>query len=83
MTTTLGCDPGITRAAPAPLPANYGGAATRYSHQRDLAMMGLINGAERTPGEFRAVVRGAGLEVTKIWECRSEVSIVECKLTAA
>lgn len=77
MNTTLGCpelDP-----APSPLPANYG-YYTRYSHQRDLAMMGIINGIERTPAQFKAIVEAAGLRIEKIWDCRSQVSIVEVRL---
>lgn len=77
MNTTLGCaqiDP-----APVPLPANYG-AFTRWSHQRDLTMMAIINGIERTPAEFEDIVHKAGLVVSKIWLCRSQVSLVECVL---
>ena len=76
MNTTLGC-PELS-PAPSPLPANYG-VYTRYSHQRDLAMMGIINGIERTPEQFRKLVAAAGLRVHKIWECRSQVGIVELR----
>lgn len=76
MNTTLGC-PELSRA-PAPLPANYG-VYTRYSHQRDLAMMGIINGIERTPEQFRVLVEKAGLRVQRIWECRSQVGVVELR----
>jgi hypothetical protein len=79
MNTTLGC-PELD-SAPPPLSANYG-YYTRYSHQRDLAMMGIINGIERTPAQFRTIVEAAGLCVEKIWECRSQVSIVEVRLPA-
>lgn len=77
MNTTIGCaelDP-----APAPLLANYG-YYTRYSHHRDMSVMGVINGIERTPAQFKAIVEAAGLRVEKFWECRSQVSIVEVKL---
>lgn len=77
MNTTLGSpelDP-----APAPLPANWG-YYTRYSHQRDLAMMSIINGIERTPSEFVDIIEKAGLRLKKIWDCRSQVSIVEIVL---
>ncbi len=77
MNTTLGC-PELT-AAPRPLPANYG-VYTRYSHQRDLAVMSLINGIERTPRQFREIVEEAGLKLHKIWECRSQVSLLELTL---
>ena len=42
--------------------------------------MGVINGIERTPAQFKAIVEAAGLRVEKFWECRSQVSIVEVKL---
>lgn len=76
MNTTLGC-PELS-PAPEPLPKNYGWY-TRYSHQRDLAMMGIINGIERTPEQLRQVVEQAGLRIEKIWECRSQVGIVELR----
>ena len=76
MNTTLGCLE--LESAPVPLPANYG-YYTRYSHQRDLCMMGIINGIERTPLQFRELVEKAGLRIEKIWECRSQVSIVELR----
>ena len=65
-------------SAPSPLPSNYGYFA-RWNHQVDLAMMGIINGIERTPGQFRKLVEEAGLRIEKIWECRSLSSIVECR----
>jgi hypothetical protein len=74
MNTTLGC-PELP-AAPPPLPANYG-YHTRYSHQRDLTMMAIINGIERTPDMFRDIAMRSGLVMNKIWECRSQVSLVE------
>ncbi|KAF2821202.1 O-methyltransferase A [Ophiobolus disseminans] len=77
MNTTLGC-PELP-PAPAPLPANWG-YYTRYSHQRDLAMMSIINGIERTPAQFREIVELAGLKLRKIWDCRSQVSLVEVVL---
>ncbi|KAI5814555.1 S-adenosyl-L-methionine-dependent methyltransferase [Pyronema omphalodes] len=74
MNTTLGC-PELP-AAPSPLPSNYG-YHTRYSHQRDLTMMAIINGIERTPDMFRDIAMRSGLVMNKIWECRSQVSLVE------
>lgn len=62
--------------APEPLPANWG-YYTRYSHQRDLAMMSIINGIERKPAEFRNLIERAGLRLRKIWDCRSQVGLVE------
>ena len=77
MNTTLGCEE--LSKAPEPLPANYG-YYTRYSHQRDLAMMSIINGIERTPAQFRDIIERAGLKMMKIWECRSQVSLIEISL---
>ncbi|KAI0409179.1 S-adenosyl-L-methionine-dependent methyltransferase [Xylaria palmicola] len=77
MNTTNGC--GELPAAPEPLPANWGYYA-RYSHQRDLAMMSIINGIERKPAEFRELVNRAGLKLRKIWDCRSQVGLVEIVL---
>jgi hypothetical protein len=77
MNTTLGSEE--LTAAPAPLPANWG-SYTRYSHHRDLAMMAIINGIERTPAEFRKIIEKAGLRLRKIWDCRSQVSLVEVVL---
>jgi hypothetical protein len=77
MNTTTGCDE--LPAAPEPLPANWG-YYTRYSHQRDLAMMSIINGIERKPAEFRELVDRAGLKLRKIWDCRSQVGLVEIVL---
>lgn len=77
MNTTRGCDE--LPAAPAPLPANWG-YYTRYSHQRDLAMMSIINGIERKPAEFNNLVDRAGLRLRKIWDCRSQVGLVEIVL---
>ncbi|KAH7304214.1 S-adenosyl-L-methionine-dependent methyltransferase [Stachybotrys elegans] len=77
MNTTAGCPE--LRPAPAPLPANWG-YYTRYSHQRDLAMMSIINGIERKPAEFRRLAERAGLRLRKIWDCRSQVGLVELVL---
>jgi hypothetical protein len=77
MNTTRGSEELI--AAPAPLPANWG-YYTRYSHQRDLAMMATINGIERTPAQFHNIIEKAGLKLNKIYDCRSQVSLVEVVL---
>lgn len=77
MNTTVGCD--AIQSAPAPLPANYG-YSTRYSHQRDITMMNVINGIERTPDDFRELIEKAGLVMSRIYDCRSQVSLVECVL---
>ncbi|RYP34683.1 hypothetical protein DL766_002874 [Monosporascus sp. MC13-8B] len=74
MNTTLGCEE--LKSAPEPLLANYG-PYVRYSHQRDLAMMSIINGIERTPEQLKKLLSAAGLKIRKIWECRSQVGIVE------
>lgn len=77
MNTTLGC-PEMKRA-PLPLLANYG-YYTRASHSRDITMMAVINGIERTPAQIKALVEAAGLKLQKIWECRSVMSLVEVVL---
>ncbi|KKA24443.1 O-methyltransferase [Rasamsonia emersonii CBS 393.64] len=77
MNTTYG-SPDIP-SAPSPLPANYG-YYVRYCHHRDLGLMSIINGIERTPAEFEALVKQAGLRIIRIWECRSMVGIVEVGL---
>lgn len=78
MNTTEG-DPDL-KSAPSPLPANYG-YYTRFSHSRDITMMSCINGIERTPAEFKNILEAAGLKLNKIWECRSQVSLIEAALT--
>ncbi|KAJ5990773.1 hypothetical protein N7522_010980 [Penicillium canescens] len=78
MNTTAGFA-GRIASAPKPLPANYG-YFTRYSHQRDIAMMSIINGIERTPAEFQNIIERSGLVMTRIYDCRSQVSLVECSL---
>ncbi|CAG8892503.1 unnamed protein product [Penicillium egyptiacum] len=80
MNTTLGFE-GIS-SAPEPLPANYGYFA-RYSHQRDITMMSIINGIERTPAQFERIINLAGLSLSKIYDCRSQVSVVMCELPKA
>ncbi|KAF4213605.1 hypothetical protein CNMCM5878_010291 [Aspergillus fumigatiaffinis] len=74
MNTTIG-DPDL-ESAPSPLPANYG-YHTRFSHSRDITMMSCINGIERTPAEFKSLLQAAGLKLKKIWDCRSQVSLIE------
>lgn len=70
--TTAGFPSSIS-SAPEPLSANYG-YFTRYSHQRDITMMSIINGIERTPVEFQNIIERAGLVMSKIYDCRSPVS---------
>ncbi|KAF7362381.1 O-methyltransferase gedA [Mycena venus] len=67
--------------APKPLLPNYG-QPQRFIHCRDLNMMNLINGTERTVSEMTSVIERAGLVVEKIWECRGAVHITECVLPA-
>ncbi|KAH9925251.1 S-adenosyl-L-methionine-dependent methyltransferase [Fomitopsis serialis] len=66
------------KAAPAPLPANYG-RADLIKGMHDMVMLSLLNGAERTPEQLEAVANRAGLKVVKIWECRGPVSITELR----
>lgn len=56
------------------------GYYTRYSHQRDIALMATLNGIERTPREFRNIIERANLKLLKIWDCRSQVGLVEVVL---
>lgn len=77
MNTTLGT--AEINPAPAPLLANYG-SSVRYSHQRDLCMMEIINGIERTRDQLRNVVEKAGLRIKRVWECRSQLALVELRL---
>ena len=77
MNTTIGSS--VLHSAPSPLPANYGYHA-RLSHSRDLTMLASINGIERTPDEFEALVDAAGLKIKKIWAIRSQISIIEAVL---
>ncbi|KAL6234377.1 S-adenosyl-L-methionine-dependent methyltransferase [Aspergillus navahoensis] len=65
--------------APKPLPADYG-VYSRYSHERDLVMLSLFNSKERTMDDFRELIRRAGLVVNKVYECRSHMSLIECRL---
>lgn len=80
MNTTMG-SPDLPRA-PEPLPANWGYFA-RYSHQRDLAMMSTLNGIERKPSEFEELVKRAGLRINKVYDCRSQVGLIEVVIPAA
>jgi hypothetical protein len=73
------CGSAQMASAPSPLPANYGYFG-RYGHHRDLGLMSIINGIERTPAEFQSLVERAGLKIIKIWECRSLNDIVEVGL---
>ncbi|RMZ83963.1 hypothetical protein DV737_g1338, partial [Chaetothyriales sp. CBS 132003] len=77
MNTTLGSP--YQTSAPAPLPANYG-YHTRFSHSRDITMMATINGIERTPEEFKAIIEAAGLKIRQILAVRSQVSLIEAEL---
>ena len=78
MNTTIGC-PDVLPSAPEPLPANYG-INVRFSHQRDLCMMGIINGIERTPSQLKVLLEKAGLRIERVWEARSQVPIVEARV---
>ncbi|KAI2625786.1 putative O-methyltransferase [Hypoxylon sp. NC1633] len=77
LTETLG-DPYV-KAAPKPLLANYGIHA-HHGFSLDIAMMSLMNGKERTPSEFRKLFERAGLAMIKVWDCRSILGIIECRL---
>lgn len=67
------------KAAPAPLPANYGQAST-FKGQHDMVMLSLFNAHERTPEEFEDIAGRAGLRIETIWECRAPLDLVELRL---
>lgn len=77
LTETIG-DPYV-KAAPKPLLANYG-IHGHHGFALDIAMMSLMNGKERTPSEFRRLFEQAGLKMVKVWDCRSILGIIECRL---
>ncbi|KAK7057698.1 O-methyltransferase gedA [Favolaschia claudopus] len=70
------------KIAPEPLLPNYG-SPQRFIHCRDLNMMNLINGTERTASEMTSVVERAGLVLQKVWECRGAVHVTECVLPSS
>ncbi|KIK64596.1 hypothetical protein GYMLUDRAFT_981809 [Collybiopsis luxurians FD-317 M1] len=79
MNTTIGqprIPEGGLGAAPSPLPKNWGHSA-RFSHMRDLIMMTLFNGRERTAEELAALAEQAGLKVVRIGPCRGLLWITE------
>ncbi|PCH41151.1 S-adenosyl-L-methionine-dependent methyltransferase [Wolfiporia cocos MD-104 SS10] len=75
--TTVGSP--LLKAAPPPLPPNYG-VARYFGNMHDLTMMAIHNGMERTPEMLDAVAKHAGLKVTKIWECRGIIYIAELRI---
>ncbi|EMD32674.1 hypothetical protein CERSUDRAFT_118699 [Gelatoporia subvermispora B] len=77
LNTTLGSP--LLRSAPPPLPANYG-IEHQLTHSRDLNMLTLFNGMERTPEDMCMLAEKAGLKVVKVWECRSSLAITEMRL---
>ena len=81
MISTLPSPDPVIPSAPSPLAANYG-VGVGYSYQGDLCMMGIINGIERTPDQLKAVVEKSGLRIDKVWECRSQMPIVELRLAS-
>lgn len=83
--TALSCSE--IECAPKPLPANYG-QAVGFAHMMDLSMMKMINSMERTPTQFRRIVKDAGLVLVKIWEtrnpfeyCRVSISLFDQHVT--
>ncbi|KAI1104725.1 putative O-methyltransferase [Jackrogersella minutella] len=77
LTETMG--DAYIEAAPKPLLANYG-IYGHHGFSLDIAMMSLMNGKERTPSEFRILFEKAGLKMVKVWDCRSILGIIECRL---
>ncbi|PCH41144.1 S-adenosyl-L-methionine-dependent methyltransferase [Wolfiporia cocos MD-104 SS10] len=75
--TTVGSP--LLKAAPPPLPLNYG-IARYFGNMHDLTMMAINNGMERTPEMSDTIAKRAGLKVTKIWECRSIIYTAELRV---
>jgi hypothetical protein len=46
-------------------------------------MMSIINGIERKPAELRNIAERAGLRLNRIWDCRSQVGLVELVLVSS
>ncbi|TFY60127.1 hypothetical protein EVJ58_g5349 [Rhodofomes roseus] len=66
------------KAAPTPLPANYGRVdAVKGMH--DMVMLSMFNGSERTPDQFDTIAHRAGLKLEKVWECRGPLGIAELR----
>ncbi|PCH43626.1 S-adenosyl-L-methionine-dependent methyltransferase [Wolfiporia cocos MD-104 SS10] len=66
------------KAAPPPLPPNYGQAHT-FANIHDLLMFVMFMGGERTAEQLDVLAAQAGLKVTKVWECRGLTSITELR----
>ncbi|KAI0939258.1 hypothetical protein AcW1_004349 [Taiwanofungus camphoratus] len=66
------------KAAPSPLPPNYGYASS-FGNVHDLTMMAIHNGKERTPEQLLELADRAGLKLTQIWEGRGIISIAEMR----
>jgi hypothetical protein len=43
--------------------------------------MSTLNGIERTPAQFRNIVEKAGLRIERFWDCRSQVGLIEVRLS--
>lgn len=50
--------------------------ATRFATQSDINMMSLLASMERSESQWRRLLKGAGLEVIKIWKGSPE-SVIE------
>lgn len=66
------------KAAPSPLPANYG-YAHQLAHHMDLNMMTLFDAKERSPEDIAELASRASLRVARVWECRGIMSITELR----
>lgn len=51
-----------------------------YFYQCDLVMLLIINGIERKLVEFKDIIECVGFKLCKIWDCRSQVGLVEVVL---
>jgi len=66
------------KSAPPPLLPNYG-SAHQSGNMHDLIMMAVHNGMERTPEMLDALANRAGMKLSKIWECRGIISVIELR----
>lgn len=66
------------KAAPSPLPANYG-YAHQLAHHMDLAMMTVFDAKERSPEDVAKLASRASLEITRVRECRGIIAITELR----
>lgn len=70
-------DDGEKVAAPVPLLANWGAAATS---RLDLQVLACLNAKQRTTMEFEELADKSGLRVVRFWKNMGDLAFVECRL---